>query len=357
VLHVDTAATWRGGQNQVLLAAAGMAARGHAVAVACKAGGALEARARAASLDVHPLPFGGDFSPRAAFGLARLAARFRPDVVHAHDPHAVAATLVVRRPRVASRRVDFPVRGFASRFKYARCARIVAVSRAVAEVLARDGVDKGRLRLVYEGVPDRSPRPDGRAALRALGVPEGALVVGNVAALTDHKDHSTLLAAVARVVARVPRAFFVIVGDGERRAELEADAIARNLRAHVALAGFRDDLDALIPAFDVFCLSSKMEGLGTSLLDAMCFARPIVATAAGGIPEAVEDGVTGRVVPVQDSAALADALAATLADPGARARMGAAGRARYEARFSADRMVEATLAVYGELAGSGGYVA
>ena len=69
----------------------------------------------------------------------------------------------------------------------------------------------------------------------------------------------------------------------------------------MVFAGFRDDLDRLIPAFDVFCLSSQMEGLGTSLLDAMCFARPVVATAAGGIPEAVEDGVTGRVVPVQDA--------------------------------------------------------
>ena len=350
VLHVDTAAGWRGGQNQVLLAASGMAARGHAVAVACRRGGVLEARARAASLDVHALPFGGDLSPRAAWGLARLAARFRADVVHAHDPHAIAAALVVRKPRVASRRVDFAVRGPASRFKYRRCARIVAVSSAVADVLTEGGVDKGRLRLVYEGVPDRPPQPGGRAALREIGVPEGALVVGNVAALTGHKDHRTLLAAVARVVARVPRAFFVIVGDGDLRAELEADAAARNLRAHVAFAGFRDDLDRLIPAFDVFCLSSKMEGLGTSLLDAMCFSRPIVATAAGGIPEAVEDGVTGRVVAVQDAAALADALAATLADSDARARFGAAGRARYQARFSADHMVEATLAVYGEVA-------
>jgi glycosyltransferase involved in cell wall biosynthesis len=357
VLHVDTAAGWRGGQNQVVLAASGMAARGHAVAVACRAGGALESRARAASLDVHALPFRGDVSPRAAWGLARLAARFRPHVVHAHDPHAIAAALAARGPRVASRRVDFPIRGRLSRFKYGRCARIVAVSRAVADVLSRDGLDRSRVRLVYEGVPDRAPQAGGRAALRELGVPEGALVVGNVAALTDHKDHKTLLAAVARVVARVPRAFFVIVGEGERRAELEAEAAARNLRAHVAFAGFRDDVDRLIPAFDVFCLSSKLEGLGTSLLDAMCFARPVVATAAGGIPEAVEDGVTGRLAPVQDAAALADALAATLADPDARARMGAAGRARYEARFSADRMVEATLAVYGEVLGSGGYAA
>ena len=349
VLHVDTAAGWRGGQSQVLLSALGMAARGHEVAVACRAGGILESRAQSVGLDVHAFPFRGDWSPSAAVGLARLARRSRPDVVHAHDPHALAAALMVGAPRVASRRVDFAVKGRASRWKYGRCDRILAVSEAVAAVLRRDGITPDRVRVVYEGVPDRRPDPGGRAMLEALGVPMTALVVGTVAALTDHKDHHTLLSAAASVAARVPAAHFVIVGDGERKAALLAQAADLGLHGRVVFTGFREDLDRLIPAFDVFCLSSKMEGLGTSLLDAMCFARAVVATAAGGIPEAIEDGVTGRVVPVQDPAALAAALVTVLEDPSGRERMGAAGRRRFESRFSADRMVEATLAVYGEL--------
>ena len=185
--------------------------------------------------------------------------------------------------------------------------------------------------------------------LEALGVPMTALVVGTVAMLTDHKDHATLLSAAADVAARVPNAHFVIVGDGERRAALQAQASELGLLGRVVFTGFRQDLDRLIPAFDVFCLSSKMEGLGTSLLDAMCFARPVVATAAGGIPEAVEDGVTGRVVPIQDPEALAAALVGVLHDPEGRERLGRAGRGRFESRFSDTRMVEATLAVYDEL--------
>jgi glycosyltransferase involved in cell wall biosynthesis len=109
-------------------------------------------------------------------------------------------------------------------------------------------------------------------------------------------------------------------------------------------------VDALIPAFDVFCLSSHMEGLGTSLLDAMCYGRAVVGTAAGGIPEAVEDGVTGRVVPAQQPEALAAALTEVLLDPARRDAMGQAGRARFLARFTADRMVDATLGVYAEAA-------
>lgn len=361
ILHVDSAAAWRGGQNQVLLAARGLAARGHAVTLACRAGGALAARARAAGLDVRALPFGGDLAPRAALGLRRVLRGLRPDVVQLHDPHALAAGVLARAllprglrpPCVATRRVDFHLHGVLSRAKYGACARIVAVSRAIAGVLAHDGVPPERVRLVYEGVPDRAPQPGGQALLAELGVPAGAPVIGNVAALTDHKDHATLIDAAARVTARRPDARFVIAGDGELRGALEARARALGLGERVLFVGFRGDLERLLPAFDVFCLSSHMEGLGTSLLDAMCFGRPIVATSAGGIPEAVEDGVTGRVVPVRDAPALAAALLELLDDRARAAACGAAGRQRFERQFTADRMVDETLVVYAEALGQG----
>jgi glycosyltransferase involved in cell wall biosynthesis len=351
VVHVDSATGWRGGQNQVLLTARGMAARGHGVVVACQRGGVLEGRARAAGLDVRPLVFRGDLWPGAAFGLARVVRDAGPDIVQAHDPHALSAAVIARgvlgarAPLIATRRVDFPVRSALSRRKYHRTSRIIAVSQAIARVLEVDGFAPSDVRVVHEGVPDRPAETGGREALRALGVPAGARVVGNVAALTDHKDHETLLAAAADACARVPNAWFVIVGDGELREPLVARARTLGLDRCV-FAGFRTDLDRLIPAFDVFCLSSHMEGLGTSLLDAMAFGRAVVATRAGGIPEAVEDGVTGRVVEPRDPRALAEALVAVLTDDAARSAYGAAGRGRFLERFTAERMVEGTLAAY-----------
>jgi glycosyltransferase involved in cell wall biosynthesis len=281
---------------------------------------------------------------------------FRPDVVQLHDPHAVSAGLLARRleggrPVVATRRVDFPLRGWLSRAKYRACERVVAVSGAIRDVLLRDRLPQERLRLVHEGVPDRSPRPGGRETLRELGIPGDALVVGNVAALVDHKDHGTLLRAAALVVKARKDVRFVVAGEGSERAALLQLRRGLGLEAAVVFAGFRDDLDRLLPAFDVFCLSSHQEGLGTSLLDAMCFGRPIVATAAGGIPEAVLDGVTGRIVPVRQPEALADALLALLADPESRAALGAAGRRRFLEEFTASRMVEGTLRVLEELRG------
>jgi glycosyltransferase involved in cell wall biosynthesis len=354
VLHVDSARGWRGGQNQVWLSARGMAARGHDVVLACRAGGVLAERARAAGLAVREMRFRGDLWPGAALALASALRETRPDVVHLHDPHAVSAGLLAcrlagRRALVATRRVDFALRGFLSRRKYAACDRVIAVSEAIAGVLRRGGLPTERVRVVYEGVPDRPAQTGGREALRELGIPEDAPVVGNVAALTGHKDQATLLAAAARVGVRMPEARFVIVGEGELRGRLEAQSRDLGLERRCIFAGFRADLDRLIPAFTVFCLSSHMEGLGTSLLDAMAFGVPVVATAAGGIPEAVTDGITGRLVPPRDPDALAAALVEALAHPAQRAEWGRAGRRRFEERFTADRMVEATLAVYAEL--------
>ncbi len=179
-------------------------------------------------------------------------------------------------------------------------------------------------------------------------MPEAAPVVGNVAALTAHKDHATLVDAMALLRPRMPEARLVIAGEGELRPALERRVRERGLADRVVFAGFRRDLDSLLPAFSVFCLSSQLEGLGTSLLDAMAFALPVVATAAGGIPEAVQDGVTGRIVPARDPAALADALASVLEDEERRRALGAAGRRRFLERFTADRMVEDTLRVLQE---------
>jgi glycosyltransferase involved in cell wall biosynthesis len=274
-----------------------------------------------------------------------------PDVVHVHESHGLLGAIVAARrqakaPRlVASRRVDFPLR-FLSRLKYARMDRILAVSRAVRDVLIRGGLPLGRVILVHEGVKDRPKAPGGRNVIETLGVPPGAPLVGNVAQLVDHKDHETLLRAAAIVLKTVPECRFLICGDGPLRSELVSLSDSLGISQRVIFAGFRSDLDALIPCFDIFCLSSHLEGLGTSVLDAMCFSRPVVATRAGGIPDVVADGETGRLVATRDPVALAQALMETLGSPQALERFGEAGRQRFSKELTSDAMVKATLAAY-----------
>ncbi|MQA31612.1 MAG: glycosyltransferase [Luteitalea sp.] len=185
----------------------------------------------------------------------------------------------------------------------------------------------------------------------AFWLPHHAPVVGNVAALVPHKGQRHLVEAARIVVRQVPDARFVILGEGELREPLERLVRGYSLEKHVLLPGFRTDVLGCIKGFDLFVLSSITEGLGTSLLDAMACARPIVATRAGGIPEVVEHRVTGLLVEPRQDQALAGAIIEMLNDGERRRRMGEAGLSRVAQRFTLERMVAATADVYSRVAG------
>jgi glycosyltransferase involved in cell wall biosynthesis len=187
----------------------------------------------------------------------------------------------------------------------------------------------------------------------AFFLPHGAPVVGNIAALVPHKGQRYLIDAAHLVVQQVPDARFVILGEGELREHLEKQVHEHHLEKHVLLPGFRMDVLGCLKGFDLFAMSSVTEGLGTSLLDAMAASRPIVATTAGGIPEIVEDGVNGLLVPPRDHHALAGAIVRALHDPALRRRLGDAGFARVNERFTVEKMVAATAGVYERVAGRG----
>jgi glycosyltransferase involved in cell wall biosynthesis len=354
-LHIDTAKTWRGGQNQVLLTVTGLEAIGHPAVLVSHEGGELRRRAR------EGLRFLG-FSPRsefdlkAAWQLVRILDDVKPDVVHAHDPMAVslAAMAMQMRPRdpepllVAARRVDFHLKRHAfSKWKYRQIDVFIAASRTIAGILVDDGIPADRIETVHDGVNvslvDKEPAVDAHAA---FGLPHGAPLVGNVAALVAHKGQRHLVGAAARVVRELPDTRFLIVGEGELREPLERQVRDLGLQRHVRLTGFRADALGLIKSFDLFAMSSVTEGLGSAVLEAMACSRAVVGTLAGGLPEAIADGETGRLVPPHDEAKLAGAIVELLRDEELRRRFGAAGRARVEREFSIDQLVRGTLGVY-----------
>ena len=358
-LHIDTARTWRGGQNQVLVTVLGMRAAGHRAALVAHPAGELRQRA-AEGLELVPLAPVTEMDLSAAFRLARVVKQLKPDVVHAHDPHAVAMAALglsmgtgPQPPLVASRRVDFHIKGNAfSRWKYRQVECFVCASDLIRRMLVGDGIPEDRTVTVHEGIDleriAATPPIDPHAE---FWLPHGAPVVGNVAALVAHKGQRHLIAAAALALREVPDARFVIAGEGELRPALERQIHDLRLEKHVLLAGFRPDVLSLHKGFDLFVMSSVTEGLGTSLLDAMACGKAIVATSAGGIPEVVVDGETGLLVPPRDDAALAAAIVALLKDPARRAAMGRAGLERVRRLFSAERMVQETLGVYSRVRG------
>jgi glycosyltransferase involved in cell wall biosynthesis len=358
-LHIDTARTWRGGQNQVLVTVMGLRALGHRTLLVANPNGVLRQRAKE-GLDLLPLAPRNEMDLGAAWRLSRVIKQLRPDVLHAHDPHGVAmaalalsmSTQLAKPPLVASRRVDFHLRGNSlSRWKYRQVDCFICASGAIRTMLVADGVPEMRAVVVHEGIDvghvDAAPPVN---LHEELWLPHEAPIVGNVAALVPHKGQRHLIEAAALALPQVPDARFLIAGEGELRPALERQIKEHHLEKHVLLAGFRPDVLSLHKAFDIFVMSSLTEGLGTSLLDAMFCAKPIVATAVGGIPEVVVDGETGFLVPPRDDNAMATAIVKLLKDPALRRRMGKAGRARACARFSAERMVLDTLRVYQRVA-------
>ena len=252
---------------------------------------------------------------------------------------------------IASRRVDFHLKGNSfSRWKYRQVDCFIAASEAIRKMLVGDGVPAAQTVTVHEGIDvDHVVAAPPVNVHEAFWLPHHAPVVGNVAALVPHKGQRYLIDAAHLVVQEVPDARFIILGEGELREHLERQVREHHLEKHVLLPGFRTDVLGCIKGVDVFVMSSVTEGLGTSLLDAMACARPIVATEAGGIPEIVEDGVNGLLVPPRDAPALAAAIVRALRDQTLRERMGKAGFERVNERFTVERMVEQTGAVYHRL--------
>ena len=194
-----------------------------------------------------------------------------------------------------------------------------------------------RLAVIPNGVDvDRYGGEVDRSAVRAeLGIADDAPVAIVVAKLMQQKGHSVLLDALPAVLARVPRLQVVLVGDGELRPELEAQANRMGLGSAVHFIGNRSDIPVLLGASDLFVLPSRWEGLPMALLEAMAAGLPLVASSVSGTREVVEHGTSGLLVPPEDGAALADAMLAVLSDPRATATMGRAARARVEACYSA----------------------
>jgi len=318
------------------------------------------ARAGALGVPTERLTIRRDFDPALLWRLARHLRYERPDILHTHLIHAdlygVLAARLAGVPRVVSSRHNDdrfrtrpPVR-LLNRALWRGIDAGIAISGAIRAFSLRvEGAPAERLHTVPYGLdPATIPaRPDARAALRAaLGLPADALLVGSVCRLVEQKGLLYGLRGFAAVAGEIPGAHYVIAGDGPLRPALAAEARALGVSERVHFLGWRDDAHAVFAALDVFLAPSLWEGFGLVFLEAMAHRLPVISTSVSAIPEIVTDGETGWLVPPRDTDALAGALRAALTDPAARQARGANGRARLEAEFTVEAMVERTLAVY-----------
>lgn len=352
ILHLDEQMGWRGGEQQASWLIQGTVAKGHNVWIAGKAGSAfLRDEHGGADVQRFEAPFWNEVDPVTVWKLAQLAMHENIDIIHAHTSHthmlACLVSLLARRPSVVvSRRVSFaPKSDPFNRWKYGAPDRLLAVSERVADVLRDSGIAPEKIVRVYSAI-DTARLDVPPADIGEFGITDDTFVLFNAGALVGHKDHATLIAAAGLLRDMEFYFHLVIAGEGELRPSLEAQIEALKLDDHVTLAGHRDDVPNWMRASDCYVSSSWSEGLGTSVLEALACETPVVAAEAGGIPEMVIPGETGFLVPNKNPEALAGAIAACLSDLDGAAALAQAGRALVEANFTADIMVEATLAQY-----------
>lgn len=355
VLHVEGGRNLYGGAQQVLYLLRGLARRGVDNALACPAGSEI-AEAAAPFAEVHPMRMGGDLDIGIIQCLRRCIRLCRPDLVHLHsrigaDVMGGIACRLERAPVVHSRRVDNPESRLAVALKYRLHDRVIAISEGIGRVLLAEGLPKEKLRVVRSAVDvERFDRPcDRDRVCAALGVPSRARLLGVIAQLIPRKGHRFLIEALPPLIAEFPELQVLFFGKGAEEEDLTRRIADAGLEDRVRLAGFRDDLPDILPCLELLVHPALMEGLGVSLLQAASAGVPIVASDAGGIPEAVRDGLNGILVPPGNTAALETAIARLLRHPALAQRMGRAGRVLMRNEFSIDAMVEGNLAVYREL--------
>ncbi|MCE5302948.1 MAG: glycosyltransferase [Planctomycetaceae bacterium] len=355
VAIVSTQPFWHGGETQAQLLAEGLRQRGIRCLILARRGGEFARRMAQSGFDVVEFA-GRGWNLGAVVRLRRALRHFRPDVLHYNDSHAMnsagLASLGLSIPlRVMARRVDFPIHS-ARRYRWF-CDAVFCVSNAVARACRDGGLPPAMLRVVHDGVdPSRGPSGDRRRGRQSLGLADDSPLLLVVAKMTDHKGHRFLLDAMPDVLARYPRAVLALAGDGELLDVLQEQARRLNIASSVRFLGYRDDVPDLIRAADVIVQPSHMEGLCSTLIDAMFAQQTIVASAAGGITDLLLDGVPNDqpvawTVPPRDPAALARAIVDALdASPDRQAQRQRRACQRAESLFTADCMVESTLAAY-----------
>lgn len=363
VLHVIYS-LYRGGAERLIESQAAASGGGYAYSVCALAGGGdLADSLRSMGVPVTLLCKRRPGDPGALGALASLVRRERPDLLHLHNAPGVlwgaaaAAAAGSRAPAVATMhnpwreglpaayRLFFPM-GFR------RAARVVCVSEDVRRSFARRFPRRAdRLVTIPNGVDldlfaSPPPREECRRRFR---LPADVPVVGTVGRLVPVKNHLGLVEAFAALHEAHPAVHLAILGDGEMRQAIENRVADLSLHTHVSILPPTPDVAAFLGALDLFVLSSQSEGMPMTLLEALAAGRPIVATAVGGIPETIEDGRTGLLVPPADTGALAGALAGLLEDAGRAERLGLAGRTAAEERFGARLMTERIETLYDRL--------
>lgn len=361
LLFASSIATWGGGENWMLSALEGMAGRGHAVHLAARPGSELILRAGQRGIPCVEMDYRGDFDPRTFRRFFQTCRERRIDVLCTNmqrvlriaGPAARLAGVRAVVPRVGS---QSPLGSKIShRWAWRHVAAgIIANSGATAATLYESApwLPAGHVRVIYNGLHlDRyAATAERRAeARRRLATAPDAPVIGMVGELTTRKNHILVLRRLPELVKRFADLRLWIIGEGDQREALAAEAARLGVSKHLVLAGFRDDVPDLVCGMDLLAHPALMEGFGYVLVEAMAAGLPVVSANTSNLPEIVDEGETGYLLSPEDEAGWTESLERLLADPDLAARLGSRGAERARERFGFERMLDELEAYFEEL--------
>lgn len=361
VLHISTERSWKGGEQQIAYLIDELESLGVKNYIACDKDSVFETYCIKKGWPYHAFKLHTSFSISAARKISIICKKYDIDIIHLHG--SVGHTLGVMSTYfghsaklVLSRRVDYPVKNnLLSKFKYnhAKIAKIISVSSAIKKIMDARLNDKNNCIVIHDGInPARFNNIKNKGNIRKrFKVEDNTVIIGNTSALADHKDYYTFINTAEYLLDKELNAIFIIVGDGPERLGIEKYIKAKGLEDKIKLLGFVDNIPEILPEFDVFLMTSKTEGLGSSILDAFACGVPVIATNAGGIPEAVINENTGLSAEVKDYTSLGEQVIRLLNDDSLRLKIVKNAREHLLTNFTTKKTGEKTFKVYNEIIG------
>lgn len=356
VLHIELGKHLYGGAKQVTFIMQGLqeSFAVNNVLLATK-GSAIAQQMAESGFQVIEIPAKGDLDIGLIWRIKKVIQQIKPDIVHVHsrrgaDVWGGLAAKWANVPAVISRRVDNPESRLVTKWKYGLYDKVITISEGIRQVLLSQNLPAKKVVTVRSALAaDATCDCDKAQFLQRFSLTSDHLIIGVVAQLIERKGHRYLLQILPELLLAYPNLKVIFFGQGAYRAELEKKIVLLNLQSCVQFSGFVKDMPALFGCLDLLVHPALMEGLGISLLQASQQGVPIVASAVGGIPEAVQQDENGFLVPPADKRALKSAIHRLLAESELRMRLGKNGQERVKNQFSVQQMIAGNFAVYQEV--------
>ena len=311
VLHISTPKSWRGGEQQLAYLYEELNLRGVKQYLLCPKNSEIAKKGNSLGWNIIESTKKMAIDPFFARKVSLVCKQKKIDIVHAHDSHAHSFAVISasffgnKTPIVVSRRVDFPIsKSSIRKYNHKNIKRIICVSDAVKSLIAPDIRNKTILKTIHSGIDLNrfsQIRKKDKKLHREFNIPFNIPLIGNVSAIAPHKDYFTFINTAENLIKRNYNVKFLIIGTGPLEEEIKNYCKQKKLNEHIIFTGFRKDIQEILPELDIFLITSKTEGLGTSILDAFACKVPVVATRAGGIPEIVQHEKSGLLANIKDA--------------------------------------------------------